>query len=472
MDDPEKIPILLVDGQSENLFLLEAILQSPDYRLVGVRSGGGALNALQDEEFALVLLDLQLPGVDGFKTAKRIKQQDRLRHIPLLFLAPPMLSREEMAGAYAAGAADILLRPVDPALLRAKVSVFAALYARGRERWRTEKARADASAIDHARHCLETYEESAARRETEKRWAAQHRITRILAESSTLNEATPQILQTACETFGWEIGALWLMYRGDEALRCVATWHPPSLEMDGFKEVCRQKTFSRNEGLPGRIWAGGEAAWITDVIEDPNFPREPVAAQEGLHAAFGIPIRRGAEILGVLEFFSHEVREADQALLRFMAGIGSQIGQFIERSRVEKALRESETRLHFALEAARARLWLWDIPEDRLSFISPSSKGASAVEYLGSILAFLDRVHHEDYHAVRQAIGGALAGEKVYDVTFRFNEPDGSSPWYNGRADIARNERGEPVRMYGLNIEVTEQKRVEEELRRKTIEEA
>ena len=71
---------------------------------------------------------------------------------------------------------------------------------------------------------------------------------------------------------------------------------------------------------------------------------------------------------------------------------------------------------------------------------------------------------------MRQAIGGALAGEKVYDIQFRFNEPDGSSPWYHGRARIARNEKGEPVRMYGLNIEITEQKRVEEQLRRKTIE--
>ena len=385
MDDPEKIPILLVEGQSENLFLLEAILQSPDYRLVGVSSGKEALNALQDEEFALILLGLH--GVDRLETAKRIKQQGRLRHIPILFLASSILDPKETAKAYSAGAADILFRPVDPVLLRAKVSVFAALYAKGRERWQEQKARAADWAIDHARHCLETDEESAAWRETEKRWAAQHRITRILAESATLNDATPRILQTACEAFGWEMGALWLMYRRDESLRCVATWQLPSLEMSGFKEVCRQKTFSRNEGLPGRIWAGGEPAWIADVIEDPNFPREPVAAQEGLHAAFGIPIRRGPEILGVLEFFSHEVREPDRPLLQFMAGVGSQIGQFIERSLAERALRESDAQLQFSLESARARLWLWDIPEDRLSFISPSSEGTPAAEYLGSIIA-------------------------------------------------------------------------------------
>lgn len=470
MADPERVPILLVDDRPENLLLLEAILKSPDYRLIKARSGKEALNHLLNQEVAVILMDLQMPEMDGFETAKRIRQREELKQIPILFLTASNLDREESFKGYAVGAVDMLRRPVDPDLLRAKVAVFAGLYKKSRERWREEKARADAWAIDHARLSLEAREEIAKRRETEKHWAAQHAVTRVLAEAATLNEATQGIVQAVCENFGWEIGAFWLGHGKVEELRCVATWQLPSAQIADFKEASRKKTFSRNEGLPGRIWAGGKPAWIPDVVEDSNFPRGSIAAKEGLHAAFGFPIRRGPEILGVLEFFSRQVREADPAILNFMAGIGSQIGQFIERTWTEKALRESYTQLHLAVESARARLWLWDIPEDRLYFISPSAEGAPVTEYLGSILAFLNRVHHEDESAVRQAIGGALAGERAYDAQFRLNEPDGSTLWYSGRAHISRNVKGEPLRMYGLNIEITEQKRVEEMLRRKTIE--
>jgi len=470
MADPERIPILFVDDQPEDLFLLETILSSPDYRPIRARSGKEALDALLNEEAALILLDIQMPGLDGFETAKRIKQRGESRHIPILFLSALKLDREQSFKAYAAGAVDTLLKPVDPDVLRAKVAAFAGLYKKGRERWLEQKRLADSWAIDHARLCLEVHEETAKRKGAEKRGAAQHAVAHILAEAATLNDAVPGIVQAVCESFEWEMGAFWLGPSKAEQLRCVATWQRPSVKIPDFKEVSRKKTFSRNEGLPGRIWAEGAPAWIPDVIEDSNFPRRSIAAREGLHAAFGFPIRRGREILGVVEFFSHEVREPDEGLLKFMAGLGSQIGRFIERSWAEKALRESDAQLRLAVERARAKLWLWEIPEDRLHFISSSPEGAPVTESLGSIVAFLDGVHHEDYQAVREAIGGALAGERAYDVQFRFNEPDGSTSWYSGRGQIIRNADGAPLRMVGLNIEITEQKRVEEKLRRKAAE--
>jgi PAS domain S-box-containing protein len=470
MTAQENINVLVVDDQTDNLLFLEAILQSPHYRLIKARSGKEALEYLESGTVAVILLDVQMPGLDGFETATLIKQQGRSRHTPIIFLTAVSLDEDQIFKAYSVGAVDTLPKSINPAILKSKVSVFTDLYKKNRDRWLAVKGRADALAVENAQLDRNTKREREERQETEKRWSAQQKVTRILAEAGSLNDATPKILQTVCESFGWEMGGLWLAYRKVQELRCVATWHPPSVEMSEFKELCRKKTFSRHEGLPGRIWADEEPAWISDVVGDPNFPRVSIAAKEGLHAAFGFPIRRGAEVLGVLEFFSHEVREPDKELLNFMVGIGSQVGQFIERSWAENALRESYTQLRLAVESARAKLWLWDIPGDQLYFISPSAEGAPINDYLGSIVVFLDRVHHEDYQRVRQAFGGALAGEREYEVQFRFNEPDGSSPWYFGRAHITRNAEGEPLRMYGLNIEITEQKRVEEQLRRKTIE--
>jgi signal transduction histidine kinase len=128
-------------------------------------------------------------------------------------------------------------------------------------------------------------------------------------------------------------------------------WHRPELDVPEFVALTRQRRFAAGVGLPGRVWEAGEPAWISDVVRDPNFPRASAAAREGLHSAFGFPISLGGEVLGVMEFFSREIRRPDEALLQLFANVGSQIGQFIARQRSEAALRASEAQLRHASEA-------------------------------------------------------------------------------------------------------------------------
>src|SRR5688572_21901396 len=103
-----------------------------------------------------------------------------------------------------------------------------------------------------------------ARRRTEQRLALQYAITRILSRSIDFVEGTHEILQTVCESLGWQVGVLWAVDHQGEALRCVDFWHGPSLKLDGFENVSRKRTFTRGVGLPGRICESGKSAWITD----------------------------------------------------------------------------------------------------------------------------------------------------------------------------------------------------------------
>jgi len=125
-------------------------------------------------------------------------------------------------------------------------------------------------------------------------------------------------------------------------LRCEDIWSAPNLQTSEFIEVSRRTTFKRGEGLPGRVWATGQAAWIADVPNDPNFPRAPFAKRAGLRGAFGFPIVCGRGVGYVVEFFSHELREPDDDLLEKFANIGSQLGQFFERKRVGEMLFQSQ----------------------------------------------------------------------------------------------------------------------------------
>jgi PAS domain S-box-containing protein len=189
------------------------------------------------------------------------------------------------------------------------------------------------------------------RKSEEARLAAQYAVTRVLAEANTLASATPRILQAICNSLGWSVGAIWRIDREVKLLRCVETWHMPLAPAAEFDRCTRLQTFSPNVGLPGRVWSEARPVWIEDVTHDTNFPRSAIAARERLHAAFGFPILLKAGVLGVLEFFSHEIQKPDRRLLEMMGAIGSQIGQFIERLEAEDALRVYAR----DLEAARTR---------------------------------------------------------------------------------------------------------------------
>jgi CheY-like chemotaxis protein len=120
--------ILLVDDRAENLVALDAILSPLNQILVPVRSGEQALEALRTDEFAVILLDIVMPGMNGIETAARIKQDAKTRDVPIIFLTAAIARPEQPFLGYAAGAVDYLAKPFDPWVLKAKVSVFVDLY--------------------------------------------------------------------------------------------------------------------------------------------------------------------------------------------------------------------------------------------------------------------------------------------------------------------------------------------------------
>ena len=160
-------------------------------------------------------------------------------------------------------------------------------------------------------------------------------ITRTIAAASSLEIAAVKIIRSVSATLGWDIGSVWIVGPNGVRLRCVGVWAMPGLSFPAFEAATRSMSFEMGQGLPGRVWQSGHSAFITDVSQDANFPRGPVAASEGLHGAFGFPIVLGDETLGVLEFFSREARTTDTTVLEMFEKIGALLGQFIGRERRE-----------------------------------------------------------------------------------------------------------------------------------------
>ena len=215
------------------------------------------------------------------------------------------------------------------------------------------------------------------RKRNEQRQAMEYTVTRLLAESETLREAVPRIIQAVCETLGWDCGACWVWDKQDPWLRCAESWSVASPEVKEFVAASSQECIAAGSmGFLQRVWTTGEPIWIADVAEEPGFVRADLAAKAGLRAAFAFPIRIGTELHGVMEFYIRDVRRSDPALLAATRSIGSQIGQFIAR------------------KTAEDEIW-------RLAFYDPLTR-------LPNRRLLIDRLHHALAAAPRAKRHGAL----------------------------------------------------------------
>jgi signal transduction histidine kinase len=132
-NDGRPCDILVVDDTPENLTAIEVALDELNYRLVKVQSGKEALRRLLRQDFALILLDVQMPTMSGFETARLIRARDRSRHVPIIFITAYDRDDAEVLEAYRLGAVDFLLKPIQPEILKAKASVFVELQRRTQE---------------------------------------------------------------------------------------------------------------------------------------------------------------------------------------------------------------------------------------------------------------------------------------------------------------------------------------------------
>src|SRR6476469_9611637 len=179
----------------------------------------------------------------------------------------------------------------------------------------------------------------------------EHAVALIVAETEQPVEVYDAALKAIGEALGWRLGAVWEVDPRTRRLHCARTWHAGERAQE-FEALSGALTLSPGVGLPGRVLESGQPAWLVDAPEDANFPRAQAAQRGGLHAGFAFPLRSPRGVVGVMEFFTGELREPDHRLLATMDTLGSQIGQFVAGLRAAEELRARESRLSAMLDAA------------------------------------------------------------------------------------------------------------------------
>lgn len=192
-----------------------------------------------------------------------------------------------------------------------------------------------------------------ARREREMaRLNMLYEIAQIIAESNDLQGSIKHIIGVSSKHLGWDLGAFWCLNTDKNELKCAGIWHTSGLTIPEFEALSRSITFKKGAGLPGAVWDSNKPIWISDIATHPNYQRASIAAKEGIHGAVAIPIKLSGELLGIIEFYSSQIRNTDDEIIKMSNTVGSYIAQFFERKKAEQALIEREARTHAILDTA------------------------------------------------------------------------------------------------------------------------
>ena len=295
----------------------------------------------------------------------------------------------------------------------------------------------------------------------------EHAVADILASKSPGEAVLVELLEAIGTALRWPVGAIW-QPTGPADLHCVATWCTPQFINDPFVSATENATLPVGVGLPGRVWESGRPAWITDVLDDVNFPRSVAAAGAGLHSAFCFPLRSGEAIDGVAEFFSPQRLDPAPELLTTMTSVGARIGDGLRRQQVDDAVRLSEARLRAVLAAALDAIVIADANGVVLEFnpAACATFGYQREEAIGRELADLIippdlRQRHRDGLARYLRTERPSMLDRRVEITGR--RSDGSD--FPVELTITRIAMPGPPVFAGYVRDLSEKRRTEEELR-------
>jgi PAS domain S-box-containing protein len=421
VDEKEEINILLVDDNSNNLFALSAILDRPDYRLITAKSGRDALSLLLREEFALVLLDVMMPDMDGFAVASTMKEREKTRYIPIIFVTAVAKDLRDIFHGYTVGAVDYIQKPLEAAIVRAKVSVFVDLFRK------TRRIQQQAEFILNSERAQFLEHEQTARLRAQEAELKYSKLVHSL-DHAIIWEADPNLSKF---TFVSQRVERLLGYRQEQWLsesNFFIKKIPPEDLVNVLKAVEKELDAHDRDEL-GRqcehklICSDGSERWFHTGVQ---------AERDRLGKAIKL---RG------LSVDIHPLKE------------------------VERALRDSEERLDLALNSAQMGMWDWNLITGSLiwSDIMKGLFGYKPGEFPGNMEGFWKVIVPSDRELVSQALKASFERDETFEAEYRVEWPDKTVHWIHAKGKTFRDSTQRVIRMSGTASEITERKRVEEE---------
>ncbi len=417
------VNVLLVDDEPANLLALEVVLEALGANLVRANSGEAALRNLQDNDFAAIVLDVRMPGLDGFETAKLIRSRPRSRSTPIIFVTADgsELSVEE---AYAMGAVDFLTKPLMPAIIKAKVAFFIELQ-RGKDELRAAERRASQERA-FLSAVLEAIEDGVVA------CASDGKLT-------LFNRATRSFHDLAQDVAPEQSGAERALYHEDGCTPLLKT------EIPLFRAL-----------------AGENVKDLRMVIAPKSQPPRTVVTN-------GRPLydEDGRKLGAVVSM--HDVTAVRDAELAREAALREQ-GRREEAEAATELINASKERVRLATEAGGLGVWIWETATDTVvwehDWLFDMFGTARGSPPINAATFVADYLHPDDVDAFRTAAAATMDRNEPFHFVGRFfRQPDREVRWLEFRGRLQHAPDGKPVRIMGTAADITDRHRFQERLR-------
>ena len=417
------VNVLLVDDEPANLLALEVVLEELGANLVRADSGEAALRRLQDADFAAILLDVRMPGMDGFEAAKLIRSRPRSRSTPIIFVTADgsELSAEE---AYAMGAVDFLTKPLMPAIIKAKVAFFIELQ-RGKDELRAAERRASQERA-FLSAVLEAIEDGVVACAADGKLTLFNRATRSFHGLS--QDIAPEQSRAGND-----------LYHEDGCTPLLKSEIPLFRALAGENVKDSRMVISPKSQPPRTVVTNGRPLYDDD----------------------------GRKLGAVVSM--HDVTAVREAELAREAAVREQ-GRREEAEAAAELINASKERVRLATEAGGLGVWVWETATDTVAWehawlfdmfgLPRGSEPINAARFIA------DYLHPEDVDAFRLAAAATIERSEPFHFVGRFfRQPDREVRWLEFRGRLQRLPDGQPVRVMGTAADITDRHRFQERLR-------
>ena len=417
------VNVLLVDDEPANLLALEVVLEELGANLVRADSGEAALRRLQDADFAAILLDVRMPGMDGFEAAKLIRSRPRSRSTPIIFVTADgsELSAEE---AYAMGAVDFLTKPLMPAIIKAKVAFFIELQ-RGKDELRAAERRASQERA-FLSAVLEAIEDGVVACGADGKLTLFNRATRSFHGLS--QDIAPEQSRAGND-----------LYHEDGCTPLLKSEIPLFRALAGENVKDSRMVISPKSLAPRTVVTNGRPLYDDD----------------------------GRKLGAVVSM--HDVTAVREAELAREAAVREQ-GRREEAEAAAELINASKERVRLATEAGGLGVWVWETATDTVVWehawlfdmfgLPRGSEPINAARFIA------DHLHPEDVDAFRLAAAATIERSEPFHFVGRFfRQPDREVRWLEFRGRLQQMADGRPLRVMGTAADITDRHRFQERLR-------
>ena len=313
---------------------------------------------------------------------------------------------------------------------------------------------------DQVTGAVVVFRDISSKKSMERRERAHYTITRILAESPTVEDALPRIVESICLILNWDLGVIWEANHDNKLLTFQNSCTPSPDQFVSFIDHCQHTSIPMGMGLAGRVWTTGRPEWIEALNSSDGFLEWESTNPGQLTSAFGFPIMIRNQTVAIMEFYSVAPQKVDADLLSLFQAAGSQMGQLLERKQAEQALRKSQNQLAQAQHLAQLGYWQWDLRTSTFHISKETCHllGRTFDSFTGTHEEFAEAIHPNDREERSQTLQQALDSRTSYSLEYRLVGKENQERIISELGELVLDDLGQPIQITGIIQDITERK--------------